>query len=142
MVSVSSSLSPPCGSPFKLAYLCRVYFPVVMLTALCDTSNDVLAARNSKGYSYGILLFAWLWPLSVILSKIFLPNLEISEVRPYYGTYLSCFFIYLFIEMKLEEHCGRAAYKRFCREMRRPFPALPSPPLHICVPAVRVPHSC
>lgn len=97
MVSVSSSLSPPCGSPFKLAYLCRVYFPVVMLTALCDTSNDVLAARNPKGYSYGILLFAWLWPLSVILSKIFLPNLEISEVRPYCGTYLSSFFYLLFI---------------------------------------------
>jgi len=34
---------------------------------------------DTLGYSYGILLFAWLWPLSVILSKIFLPNLEISE---------------------------------------------------------------
>jgi len=34
---------------------------------------------DTLGYSYGMLLWGWMWPLAVILSKIFLPDLEISE---------------------------------------------------------------
>jgi hypothetical protein len=35
--------------------------------------------HTTLGESYGIVLWGWLWPLASILSKVFLPNLEISK---------------------------------------------------------------